>query len=160
MIGRRYDWLTILGRGMRKRCPQCGEGKIFSGWHNVAERCGACDLDLDTREGDTWAFMYISTAGLTGLFFVVMLLVRPANLVIARGVLLPLALVVIVGTLPLRKSIAIAFDYYSELRWDNHRHRRVLQKGDMQERSAVPSNSRPARDCRADRDRQVQRTRE
>ncbi|MHC5111104.1 MAG: DUF983 domain-containing protein [Planctomycetota bacterium] len=116
---------TLLWRGLRQRCPQCGNGRVFTRWHTVREHCSECGLDLDSREGNTWAFMYISTAGLTGVFFVIMLLTKPENLVFWQIVLFTLAMLVIVGTLPMRKSIAIALDYLSELLWDNHRDRKV-----------------------------------
>jgi len=114
----------VLLRGLRRRCPQCGVGPIFRGWYTVVERCAHCGLDLDTREGDTWAFMYISTAGITGVFVAIMLLVRPPQVWIGQLIVLPLALLLIGGSLPVRKGLAIALDYLSELLWDNHRNRK------------------------------------
>ena len=32
---------TALRRGLRKRCPHCGEGPLFSGWSQL-ERCSVC----------------------------------------------------------------------------------------------------------------------
>lgn len=32
--------------GLRGRCPQCGQGRIFDGFLKVAPRCRACGLDL------------------------------------------------------------------------------------------------------------------
>jgi len=81
---------------------------------------------LDTREGDTWAFMYISTAGITGVFVAVMLLVRPPQVWIGQLIVLPLALLLIGGSLPFRKGLAIAIDYLSELYWDNHQNRKPV----------------------------------
>lgn len=86
--------------------------------------------------------MYITTAGLTGFFFVGMLLIKPESIAIAQFILLPLSLAVIVGSLPLRKSIAIALDYYAELRWDNHRNR-SLQYGPAPRPDAADRDDRP-----------------
>src|SRR5438094_769395 len=36
--------LTALRRGIRKRCPHCGEGALFSGWAHHLERCAVCGL--------------------------------------------------------------------------------------------------------------------
>jgi uncharacterized protein (DUF983 family) len=44
-----------LLRGVRKRCPHCGEGALFSGWDHL-ERCQACGLVFERNAGDTWAF--------------------------------------------------------------------------------------------------------
>src|SRR5688572_31568005 len=46
---------TALRRGLRKRCPHCGEGPLFSGWAHV-ERCSVCGLVFARNAGDTWAF--------------------------------------------------------------------------------------------------------
>ena len=49
---------TALRRGLRKRCPHCGEGRLFSGWSQV-ERCSICGLVFVRNPGDTWAFTII-----------------------------------------------------------------------------------------------------
>src|SRR3977135_2726655 len=49
---------TTLGRGLRKRCPHCGEGRLFSGWSHL-ERCSTCGLVFERNPGDTWAFTII-----------------------------------------------------------------------------------------------------
>src|SRR5947207_13789990 len=49
---------TALGRGLRKRCPHCGEGKLFSGWSHLA-RCSTCALVFERNPGDPWAFTII-----------------------------------------------------------------------------------------------------
>jgi len=49
---------TALWRGLRKRCPHCGEGRLFSGWSHL-ERCPVCGLVFVKNPGDTWAFTII-----------------------------------------------------------------------------------------------------
>ena len=49
---------TALRRGLRKRCPHCGEGRLFSGW-SFCERCSVCGLVFARNPGDTWAFTII-----------------------------------------------------------------------------------------------------
>src|SRR5205814_3242843 len=51
--------LTALRRGIRKRCPHCGEGALFSGWAHHLERCSVCGLVYERNPGDTWAFTII-----------------------------------------------------------------------------------------------------
>src|SRR5881227_3398752 len=50
--------ITALRRGLRKRCPHCGEGRLFAGWHHL-ERCSVCGLVFARNPGDTWAFAII-----------------------------------------------------------------------------------------------------
>ena len=44
---------TPLRRGLRKRCPHCGEGPLFSGWPQF-ERCSICGLVFVRNPGDIW----------------------------------------------------------------------------------------------------------
>ncbi len=34
----------LFGLGMRGRCPRCGEGRLFDGFLDISDRCGACGL--------------------------------------------------------------------------------------------------------------------
>src|ERR1700719_5300445 len=49
---------TALRRGLQKRCPHCGKGPLFVGWHHL-DRCGVCGLVYERNPGDTWAFTVI-----------------------------------------------------------------------------------------------------
>jgi uncharacterized protein (DUF983 family) len=39
-------------RGLRGRCPRCGDGKLFRGYLKVADACSACELDLHRYPAD------------------------------------------------------------------------------------------------------------
>lgn len=104
-------------RGLRLRCPKCGAGRLFDGWYTVRPECPACHLDFDACQSNTWAFMYLSTAFLTGLFFVAMLLIRPASLLTGRAVVFVAGLAIIAGSLPFRKSLAMALEFVIDSRW-------------------------------------------
>src|SRR6202789_3336525 len=41
-----------VGRGLRCRCPVCGEGKIFDGFLKVAAHCEVCDAPLGLARAD------------------------------------------------------------------------------------------------------------
>src|SRR5580704_6062284 len=49
---------TALQRGLLKRCPHCGQGPLFAGWHHL-DRCEVCGLVYERNPGDTWAFTVI-----------------------------------------------------------------------------------------------------
>jgi len=55
--------------------------------------------------------MYVSTAALTGVVVVLMILVRPSNLAAGRAVVAVIALGLIVASLPARKGMAVAINY-------------------------------------------------
>ncbi|MDB5381264.1 MAG: hypothetical protein JWO26_896 [Rhodospirillales bacterium] len=37
---------TMIGRGLRNRCPYCGEGRVFSGYLKVVPACSVCAAPL------------------------------------------------------------------------------------------------------------------
>src|SRR5919107_4816176 len=107
----RPSFRTALVRGMCGRCPRCGKAPLFQGWNHLHERCAVCGLEIEARSGDTWFFMYMSTAGLTGSIVVIMFLLRPRVLWVGQLLVLVAAVLVIGLSLPLRKGVAIALDY-------------------------------------------------
>ena len=107
----RPTFRTAVTRGLRGRCPRCGEGELFQGWNRLRETCPACGLPLEPRIGDTWFFMYMTTAGMTGMLVVIMFLIRPKVLWIGQAVVLVAALVLMGLSLPFRKGVAVALDY-------------------------------------------------
>lgn len=42
---------TVLLRGVRKRCPRCGERRIFRSWLQLIERCPFCALTFEREQG-------------------------------------------------------------------------------------------------------------
>lgn len=60
-----HDSLTTLEAGLHCRCPRCGEGKLFAGFLNVAERCDRCGLDFSFADpADGPAFFVMSGVGI------------------------------------------------------------------------------------------------
>ena len=48
----RRPFLTGLGRGFTRRCPACGEGRLFDGYLKVRPVCDACGADNDRYPAD------------------------------------------------------------------------------------------------------------
>lgn len=42
---------TMLSRGVRRKCPQCGSGNLFRGWLTMVDRCPGCDYLFEREEG-------------------------------------------------------------------------------------------------------------
>ena len=104
----------IFWRGMRLKCPRCGAGAIFRRWWTYTEykQCPSCALPYDPH-GESLAFMYLSTAFLTGVMFIVLLTIPPRNLSTYRIGLVAAALALYGVTMPFRKGIAIALNYFN-----------------------------------------------
>ena len=105
-----------LGRGLRKRCPHCGKGRLFSGWSHL-ERCSTCGLVFERNPGDTWAFTIIGdrlpvAAIIALIYFGVVRSHRVLGLTMLAvfGVLL-------VWTAPNRWGVGIALHYLSRVYW-------------------------------------------
>ena len=120
MAKKRLPYRRILVHALRKRCPRCGRGNLFARWYTLHERCDACDLVFEASDGSTWAFMYVTTAAITGLIIVAMLMIGTGSYGVGRLLVLPLALVTITGTLPIRKSLAVALEYVMDIWFDRH----------------------------------------
>ncbi len=107
---------VIVGRALRLRCPRCGVGHLFESVlrYRENERCPACGFVYDPK-GESLAFMYLSTAALTGCIGLVMVLTQPESPFWSRVALVAGALFVYLTTMPTRKALAIAINYLHAL---------------------------------------------
>ena len=55
-----------LFRGLTRRCPSCGQGKLFRRWFTLAERCPRCGLVFEREEGAFLGSLAINY-GVTGV---------------------------------------------------------------------------------------------
>ncbi len=44
--------MAAMKRGLRRRCPRCGAGGMFTGYLSVSPRCKACGLDFESIRSD------------------------------------------------------------------------------------------------------------
>jgi len=58
-----------IGRGLRGRCPGCGQGRLFQGFLTLRPRCESCGLDFGFADaGDGPAiFVILIGGGIVGL---------------------------------------------------------------------------------------------
>lgn len=57
-------FLAALKRGLRRRCPSCGDGRLFAGYLTMSARCDACGLDFEPcRADDAPAYFTILIVG-------------------------------------------------------------------------------------------------
>jgi uncharacterized protein (DUF983 family) len=86
--------LTAMARGLKERCPQCGEGRLFYRYLKVCPHCSVCGHDLDQYPSDDGPAYF--TILLVGHAVVLPLLLWPIiwkapAAVIVPAVLIPLA---------------------------------------------------------------------
>jgi uncharacterized protein (DUF983 family) len=62
-IEKRDVW-AAMKRGLRGRCPRCGEGKLFRAFLKVGDHCSVCELDFTPhRADDLPAYLVIVIVG-------------------------------------------------------------------------------------------------
>jgi uncharacterized protein (DUF983 family) len=103
-----------VSRGLRGRCPQCGEGHLFSGFLTMRPRCDKCGLDYSFADaGDGPAIFVILIGGFIVVFaaLITEVLYQPPFWVHA-ALWLPLVLVVTLLPLRLIKGLLIDLQYH------------------------------------------------
>jgi uncharacterized protein (DUF983 family) len=72
--------VSPVSAGLNCRCPQCGRGRLFSGYLKVAEKCEACGQELgvlDTGDGPAVFVMFIVLIITVPLVFLVYAMFEP-----------------------------------------------------------------------------------
>jgi uncharacterized protein (DUF983 family) len=67
----------MLWRGLRRKCPRCGEGKLFSRWFTMVDDCPNCNLHFEKEPGYWVGAVAINTT-VVGFIFAVVLVVFSA----------------------------------------------------------------------------------
>jgi uncharacterized protein (DUF983 family) len=106
---------AVLGRGLRRRCPNCGRGPLFRGWLAMYERCPECRLVYLRNHGDTWFFWILGdripiAVAVAAIYFGFRASTWPMILAFSVVILGPL-----VGTMPHRQGVAVALAYLSRV---------------------------------------------
>jgi len=113
-----YARQSSLSLGLKRRCPRCGQGKLYKSFLTVADKCTACDLDFSEMDsGDGPAVFIIMIAGfiIVGLVLYVEVTYQPAYWV--HAVLwLPLSLILPLVLLPVFKAWLIAQQFRHKAR--------------------------------------------
>ena len=101
-------------RGLRGKCPRCGEGRLFRKWLKPQERCPVCMLDLTPQRADDFpAYIAILVTGHAMAPLIIMLSLDfelgPLAMV---SILVPLALMMMLGMLQPAKGAVIAAQWW------------------------------------------------
>jgi uncharacterized protein (DUF983 family) len=112
----RTRWTTALWRGLRKRCPHCGEGRMFAGW-SQRERCATCGLVFVRNPGDIWAFTIIGDRVPIGVMIVLLYFGIVRSRPVLGMTILVLLLALLLWTAPNRWGVGIALHYLSRVIW-------------------------------------------
>jgi uncharacterized protein (DUF983 family) len=103
--------LEAIWRGMRRRCPRCGQAPIFARWLDTHDRCASCGFQFEERAGDTWGFWVLLDRLFVAIPLVILLFGFATASLALRIALIAVLLVPLVLTMPHRQGVAIALDY-------------------------------------------------
>ena len=107
---------TALWRGLRKRCPHCGGGRLFAGWSQI-ERCSACGLVFVPNPGDTWAFtIFGDRLPIAGIIVLIYFGVVRSYPVLGFALIIVL-MALLLWTAQNRWGAGIALHYLSRVYW-------------------------------------------
>lgn len=141
--------LRILSRGLMRRCPVCGSGKLFSKWFNLAERCPRCGLRFEREPGTFIGAIGMNTiltfGSLMGVIAIGVVLTQPDIPTVPLTVIaVSWAIVMSLVGMPITKTLWLAIDLLlSPLRDDEAAHApRVLPTGNSP-RVAKPLRPKP-----------------
>jgi uncharacterized protein (DUF983 family) len=101
-------------RGLRGRCPRCGDGRLFEGFLTLRPACEHCGLDYGFADaGDGPAVFIILIGGFIVVFaaLITEFVYQPPYWVHA-ALWLPLILIVTLGPLRPIKGLMIALQYH------------------------------------------------
>ena len=100
-----------IARGLRRRCPRCGEGQLFRRWLEIHERCSSCGLVYQPDHGDTWLFLIV-TDRIPLLFGIAVVYIgfQLAHWAAPVGFFFAMA-IPLIATVRQRQGMAIALDY-------------------------------------------------
>ena len=107
------DLKQALVRGMRLRCPKCGEGKLLHSYLKVNDSCSGCGQDLSHQRADDGpAYLTILIVGhiLGFVLHIVYVQLRPDPLTLA----IILSVVTVVASLlllPRMKGLVVAYQW-------------------------------------------------
>jgi uncharacterized protein (DUF983 family) len=104
-----------LWRGVRRRCPHCGQGPLFRGWGDTLEACPVCRLRYERNPGDTWAFTIVGDRVPVAAALILVYFGLFRRSVLVGTIALAALAVTIVTTAPNRWGVGIALHYVSRM---------------------------------------------
>lgn len=64
----------MLARGLARRCPVCGQGKLFRHWFTMVDRCPQCGLRFERIDGHWLGALGLNTIVSFATLFVVVVI--------------------------------------------------------------------------------------
>ncbi len=104
-------WLAALVRGLKGKCPRCGEAALLRKWLKPVERCSHCKQDWSLQQADDFpAYIGIFVVGhLLAPVVITMIGTFGMSAWATLAIILPVAIILLLVTLQPVKGAVIAF---------------------------------------------------
>jgi uncharacterized protein (DUF983 family) len=113
---------TLLARGVRKKCPQCGQGPLFKRYNIMYDNCSVCGLKYLEDEGALFGYLFLVDRALFIFPLVVMIFFRSY---VPNAYWFYVACVVLIFfaiyTVPHRTGVSLALSYHVRRRRERPR---------------------------------------
>ena len=104
-----------LRRGVGKRCPHCGVGRLFLSWRRPVGSCSHCGLVYERNPGDSWFFTIVGDRIPVAVLIVAIYFGGGREGIEVLIAVALLAIAAIVFTAPNRWGVGIALHYLSRV---------------------------------------------
>lgn len=107
-------WHAAARGGVANTCPRCGEAKLFRKWLKPVDRCPACSLDWSVQRADDFP-PYVSifvTGHLLAPLIIFLTVEVELSIAALFAIIIPLAIVLMLGILQPAKGAIIALQYW------------------------------------------------
>lgn len=110
-------WSQAALRGAQGKCPRCGEAGLFRKYLRPVDRCAACGQDWSLQRADDFpAYVAILVTGhLLAPFIIMLSLEFELSVAAMMAIVVPLALVMMLGMLQPAKGAIIATQWWNGL---------------------------------------------
>ena len=105
-----------LWRGLRRRCPHCGEGRLFSGWAFI-DACSVCGLVFARNPGDRGGFTIFGDRRPIGAMIALIYFGVVRSHPVLGSTLMVALVAITIWTSPNRWGASIALHYLSRVYW-------------------------------------------
>ena len=103
----------MLARGLARRCPRCGAGRLFTSWLRLRERCPRCAYRFEREEGFFLGAYVVNYAVVQALLLVLLFSYVAAR---SAGAEVPLAPFV-AGGVAIAVVVPVVFYPFSRTLW-------------------------------------------
>ncbi len=111
---RDIHWMVGIGRGLKGRCPACGQGRLFGRFLKVVDACEACGAEMHHhRADDLPPYLVIAIAGKIigfGVYWTEMA-DNPPPALVSLGIWITVALVACLVLLQPVKGAVVGLQY-------------------------------------------------